>query len=84
LLVGETLLREFDPSCVKEHIDIAEYLQHSPHNRLFYHLYSTTDWMVFPPHRCATAIGSPKAYVRAIRAVSHNELLTRPEVLDCL
>lgn len=84
LIVGETLLRDFDPACGKEQLDLAEYVQLAPANRRFYHLYSTTDWMVFPPHRCATAIGSPKAYVKAIRSVAHSQLLTQSEVLDCL
>ena len=83
-IVGPTLLRDFDPDCGAEQLNLAEYIQYSAPNRHFYHCYSTTDWMVFPPHRCATAIGKPRAYAVPIRAVAHGELLTQPQVLDCL
>jgi len=72
--VGDTLLKEFDPEQKRAHGDLAENIASAENNRTFLHFYSTSDWVVFPPHRCTTAVGPPWAYAKALHACAHNEI----------
>lgn len=73
-LVGDTLINEFDPQQSNLHMDLANNVALSESNRTFLHFYGTSDWIVFPPHRCTTAVGPPYAYYKALHACSHHEI----------
>jgi hypothetical protein len=83
-LVGETLLRDFDPSCGREQADMIEYASYVPSNHTFRFLYSTVDWMVFPPHRCTINVAMTSGCAVCIGAVAHGDMLVHPSVINTL
>ena len=72
--VEATLVEEFDPEQKEAHADLAENVALAESSRTFLHFYSTSDWLVFPPHRCTTAVGPPWAYSKALHACAHHEI----------
>lgn len=83
-VVGDTLLRDFDPECGSEQADMMQYMMYAPDNHTFRHVYSTVDWMVFPPHRATSGVGPPRAYAVSIGATAHGDMLIHHAVVDAL
>lgn len=78
-VVGRTLVQEFDPRSMLHDL-IAEAVCHSDDNRTFYHFYSTTDHMVFPPYRCVTPTAPLKACAHALHRCAHHDMFEHPDV----
>lgn len=82
-VVGETMLQEFDPNSSKQ-LELAQCIQNSDSKCTFFHFYSQTDWMVFPPHQCITPLSPPKAYTKGIYRCAHGRILVHPDVMNYL
>lgn len=82
-MVGKTMIEEFDPYSNKQ-LELSQCILNSEMDHTFFHFYSNTDWMVFPPHYCATPLGPPKAYSKSIYRCAHNRIQVHHEVLSYL
>jgi hypothetical protein len=83
LMVGSTLVEEFDPLSAAQS-PIAEAVFHSDINRTYCHFYSTSDHMVFPPYRCVATAELPKARTYALHGCAHHDMFTHPDVIRYL